>query len=97
MIIEEELAAAPFANPALDRHDLHEVVSQSDSQDGHGRDVEQRIELANLADERNGLEVLIEELVDLARVMGFPYLWLARVGQSAKGQVRQHALGEEED
>ena len=30
VIIEEELAATPLTDPALDGHDLHKVVSESD-------------------------------------------------------------------
>ena len=68
VIIEEELAAAPLANPALHGHDLHEVVSKSDRQDRHGRDVQHWVELANLSNDGDVLEVLVEELVYLAGV-----------------------------
>ena len=59
MILKQDFAAAPVSQPSLDWYDLHEVVSEGDSEDRNGRYVQHWVELANLAEEWDVLEVLI--------------------------------------
>ena len=97
VVFEKNLAAACIADPALHRHDLHEVVSEGDSEDGHGRDIQHWVELADLAKHWNVHEVFVEELSDLAREYGFlPFRWCARIIKAAKSEVCKKAFGKEQ-
>ena len=69
MVIKEELAAVSLTDPSLHGNDLHEVVTESDSQDRDSRNIQHGIELADLADDRDVLEVFIIESIDLAGVI----------------------------
>lgn len=64
--LEKELTAATLTNPSFDWHDLHQVVSECDGEDGNGSAVEERVELADLADEGDCLEVFIEQFLGSA-------------------------------
>ena len=60
VVVEEEFAAAPLADPALDGYDLHEIVSESDCKDRDCGNVQHRVELAYLSNNRDVLEVFVE-------------------------------------
>ena len=97
MILKQDFAAAPVSQPSLDWYDLHEVVSEGDSEDGHGRDIQHWVELADLAKHWNVHEVFVEELSDLAREFGFlPFRWCARITKAAKSEVCEEAFGKEQ-
>jgi len=36
VVVQEELAAAPLADPSLDWHDLHKIVAKCNGQNWHG-------------------------------------------------------------
>ena len=77
VVVEQELAAAPLTDPSLDWYDLHEIVAKRDGQNGHGRDIEHGVELANLADNWDVLKVLVEQFIHLAWVGGLAFRWRA--------------------
>ena len=52
---------SPIPDPALYRHNLHEVVSQCDCENWHRRNIEHRVELADGTDDRDSLEVFVEQ------------------------------------
>ena len=60
MVIDQEGATIPLTDPALHWHDLHEIISECNGENGDGRHVEHWVKLTDLPDERNILEVLVE-------------------------------------
>ena len=60
MVIKKEHAASRVTDPSLNRHHLHEVVTERDSQDWNGRYVQHRVELCDLTEDWNAQEVLVE-------------------------------------
>ena len=73
--LQKDLAAAPVSDPALDRDDLHEVVSQRNREDRYSGHVEHWVELAYRSNDRNVLEVFIEELIYTAWEMSA--IWIS--------------------
>jgi hypothetical protein len=69
--LEEELGDTRVAlgQPTLDGHHLHQVVSESDREHGHRRDVEHGVQVAERTHDWNVNEVLVEEVFNLAGVL----------------------------
>ncbi len=67
--LEEELAdfIVTACEPPLDGNHFHQVVSQSYRQNWDRRDIQHRVEIADLPNERQVHEVLIEKISNLAR------------------------------
>ena len=87
-----------MADPALHWHNLHEIVTERDREDRHGRYVEHGVELAHLTDEGNILKVLVKEFIDLAWVANLLTIWQrAGVFERAKGNKGKEALSEKKD
>ena len=97
MIIKQELATIHISDPALNWYDLHEIISECNGEDGYRGHVEHRVELTDLSDEGNILEVLVEEIVDLARVGGVTLVGIALIRQATKCKPCHKALREEEN
>ena len=60
MVIDQECAAIPFSDPALDWYNLHKIISECNGKNGNGGHVEHWVKLTDLPNEGNILEVLIE-------------------------------------
>ena len=60
MVIDQECATIPLSDPALDWHNLHEIISECNGEDGDGGHIKHWVKLAHLPDEGDILEVLVE-------------------------------------
>ena len=66
--LEKELTdfIVTACKPPLDGNHFHQVISQSYRQNWHRRDIQHWVEIADLANERQVHEVLIEKISNLA-------------------------------
>ena len=97
MVIDQELATIPLAKPALQRYNLHEIISECYCENGNGGNVQHRVKLTYLPNEGNILEVLVEKVVDLARVGRIALLGITRVRQATKSEPCHETFKEEKN